>query len=326
MYRTRDHIDDYREKCTGCGRCRDVCPSYRHGGCDPLAVMMGNDKAVFDCVGCGYCTEVCEHTDPKTVMLAAYSIVTGKEVSEDFWTTGLSRPLHDDPARNGLKPEWTGDDVYIMPGCIARCLVSYIEYATAVSLSVLGVRGTELPDFTCCMYPIQFGCMDDAERDEYRLRMGRTANGKELVTLCAGCSEIMGKSGVDCMHIIPFIHKHLDDLPSLNGNLKVSIEPGCAARMYRDEMSEIVTRIGCEVVNSESGCCGKASRNASGPLMRERQDAAGDADVIIVGCPMCQEKYDGFSGGKPVMFITELIALASGDDSSLRYHRIPVDL
>ncbi len=287
---------------------------------------MGDDRAVFDCVGCGYCTEVCENLDPKEVMLAAYSIVTGMEVSEHFWNTGLSRPLSDVPCRDELPPKWSGDDVYVMPGCISKCLVPYLEYATSVAMTSIGVNATELPDFTCCMYPIQFGCMDDGERDGYRQRMGESAGGKDMVTLCAGCSEIMGKSGVDCMHILPFLHRYLDVLPRFDTPLKVSIEPGCAAREFRDEMKDIVERMGCTVVNPESGCCGKASRKAAVPLMAERQDAAGDADLIVVGCPMCQVKYDAFPGGKPVVYITELLAAAHGDKSSLRYHTIPVQL
>ncbi len=325
MYRTRDHIDEYREKCTGCGRCREVCPSYRHGGCDPLAVMMGDDRAVFDCVGCGYCSEACEHTDPKTVMLAAYSIVTGKEVSDEFWETGLARPLDDHPSREELPPEWDGDDAYIMPGCVARCLVPYIEHATSVTMRAIGVGASELPDFTCCMYPIQFGCMDDAERDGYRIRMGETADWRELVTLCAGCSEIMERSGVHCQHIIPFLHDHVGSIPALDRPLKVSVEPGCAARASRDMMVDIMERMGCQVVNGTSGCCGKASRKAAGPLMAERQAESEGADVIVVGCPMCLVKYDAYEGGIPVVYITELISFAAGDGRSLGYHRIPVD-
>ena len=58
--------------------------------------------------------------------------------------------------------------------------------------------------------------------------------------------------------------------------------------------------------------------------MRERQEAASDADAIVVGCPMCQAKYDAFPEGKPVMYLAELVAAAFGDRTSLACHRIPV--
>lgn len=326
MTRIRDRIDEYRAKCIECGQCREVCPSYRHGGCDPLAVMLGDDKAVFDCVGCGECSRICPETDPKTVMLAAYSIVTGMEVSECFRETGLARPLREEASRTELPPGWTGDDVYVMPGCIVRCWNPHLEHSVPSAFGSFGVRCTEVPVFSCCMYPIQFGCMEDEDRDGYRTRMGDSTGGKPLVTMCAGCSEIMQRSGVGCEHMIVFLHRHLGELPRLDRKIRVSMEPGCSAKPFTEEMREVLEAMGCEVVNRTQGCCGKASRKVATALMSERQEAAEDADVIVVGCPMCYEKYDSFPGGKPVLYISELVALASGDDSTLKFHRIPVDL
>ncbi len=37
----------------------------------------------------------------------------------------------------------------------------------------------------------------------------------------------------------------------------------------------------------------------------------------------CFTKYDAYPEGMPVMFLTELVAMAAGDVSSLKYHRIP---
>ena len=324
MTRVRDNIDMYRRLCVECGRCREVCPSYRHGGCDPLAVMQGEYRRVFDCVGCGSCSRECEHTNPKIVMLAAYSIVLDTPVSQAFLDTGFSR--YPDPEAPGadLEPVWDGDEVCVMPGCVAKCVVPYVEYAASSGLRGLGARACELPDFTCCMYPIQFGTMQDEERLSYLKRMGETAGGRRIVTLCGGCSEIMNRHGVECEHLIQFLHDRLDSLPRIEGKLKVSVEPGCAAIEYADMMTEIVERMGCETVGNEPGCCGKSSRNVARPLMDERQKAAGDADAIVVGCPMCQSKYDSVPEGKPVMHLAELLAAAYGDRTSLECHKIPV--
>ena len=324
MSRTRDNIDDYRRLCIDCGECRDVCPSYRLGGCDPLAVMKGDNSRVFGCIGCGNCSRACPETDPKIVMLAAYSIMLDRPVSQAFLDTGLSRYVSEEAPGLGLEPIWEGDDVYVMPGCVAKCEVPYVVYAASSALKGMGIRASELPEFTCCMYPIQFGGMDDDEREGYIRRMGETAGDRPLVTLCGGCSEIMNRHGTECQHLIPFLHARMDLLPRIDGDLKVSVEPGCTAIVYRDMMTEIVERLGCEPVGNEPGCCGKNVRDISTSLMRERQEAASEADVIVVGCPMCQAKYDAFPGGKPVMYLAELVAAAYGDRASLECHRIPV--
>ena len=167
------------------------------------------------------------------------------------------------------------------------------------------------------------GTMEDEERESYITKMGETAGNREMVNLCAGCTEIMNRHGVDCRHLIPFLHDRLDDLPRIRGHLKVSVEPGCAAIEYADMMTEVVKAMGCEPIGNEPGCCGKNSRNVAKPLMDERQEAASDTDAIIVGCPMCQSKYDAVPGGKPVMHLAELVAAAFGDRRSLECHTIP---
>ena len=323
-YRTRDHLNEYRNRCVECGKCRNVCPSYRNGGCDPLAVMKGDYSKVWDCVGCGNCTRACGFTDPKTVMLAVYSINIDRPVSQCFRETGMSRPIEDLPARTEFPPEWTGDDLYVMPGCIVNCLAPHLESASASALRDMGVRASELPGHTCCMYPIQFGVMTDSEREDYRQRMAVNADGKGILTLCAGCSELMVRSEINCEHVIPFLHRNIGKLPKMERPLKVSVEPGCSSFENTSMMTEVVRALGCEPIGNTPGCCGKASRKVAAPLMTERQKAAEDADVIVVGCPMCYTRYDAWPEGKPVVYIMELVAMAFGDTRSLGYHRIPV--
>ncbi len=66
--RTRGMLYNDINRCTGCLKCRDVCPAH----CIEIEVEPGPDSlkpwvAVFDidvskCVVCGLCTEVCEPT------------------------------------------------------------------------------------------------------------------------------------------------------------------------------------------------------------------------------------------------------------------------
>lgn len=324
MTRIRDNLDEFRSKCIGCGACTDACPSHRHGGCDPQAVMEGDLEKVFGCVGCGYCSRACERgCQPKLVMLATYSLLLDIPVSQAFKDSGLSRYVSEDAPGSDLKPVWTGDDVYVMPGCVAKCEVPYVEYAASSALRGMGFAASELPDLKCCMYPIQFGTMEDEERKGYLLGMGKTAGGRTMVSLCGGCDEAFGMVGVDSIHLIGFLHEHMDRLPRLDVPLEVAVEPGCAAIGYRDQMVEVVRAMGCVPVMYEPGCCGKGNRNVGEALMAERQDAAADADVIVVGCPMCQKQYDAVPGGRPSMHLAELVAWAFGDTASLERHAIP---
>ena len=45
---------------------------------------------------------------------------------------------------------------------------------------------------------------------------------------------------------------------------------------------------------------------------------------MVVGCPMCLVKYDALPEGKPVVHISELVAMAAGDRESLGFHSIQI--
>ncbi len=209
----------------------------------------------------------------------------------------------------------------VMPGCVTKAKVPYVIYAASVAFGAMGVRAGELPGNTCCMHPTQFREMTEMERRSYRTDMGRTAGDRPLVTLCAGCSQELQRSSVEAEHIIAFLHDRIGSLPRLASPIKVGIEPGCSAMDLRNEMREVVEAMGCEVVNTTMGCCGK-NTPVAGPLMEEREAECAGADWIIVGCPMCQVKFDSHPDGIPAMHIAELVAMAAGDTESLRHHII----
>ena len=79
--------------------------------------------------------------------------------------------------------------------------------------------------------------------------------------------------------------------------------------------------MGCEVVNTTMGCCGK-NTPVSNPLMDERERECEGAEWIVVACPMCLVKFDAQPEGIPTVHIAELVAMAAGDRNSLGYHRI----
>ena len=52
-----DEIDRLRLRCIGCGKCSRVCPSLKHGGCDPMEMMIGGDEGIEHCIACGNCSK-----------------------------------------------------------------------------------------------------------------------------------------------------------------------------------------------------------------------------------------------------------------------------
>ena len=62
----------------------------------------------------------------------------------------------------------------------------------------------------------------------------------------------------------------------------------------------------------------------AGPLREERMRECAGADIVVVGCPMCLVKYDALPEGKPVVHISELVAMAAGDRESLGFHSIQI--
>ena len=314
-------IENLRRKCIGCGKCSRVCPSLKHGGMDPMEMMISGEGDISQCIGCGNCSEVCRRSDPFSVMLDLMALTRGLHPTKAFEEFGSTVP----PLENPLDPGWDGDDVSIMPGCVVSGKIPYLRYASRVAVNAVGLKSKELEGWTCCMHPAMFREMGETVRRTYRIRMGETAKGSDLVTLCGGCKEELISSSVESDHLVNFLFKHKDRLPRLAHSYKVAVEPGCAAMKYAKEMKEVVSLLGCELIGNTAGCCGK-NVPVSVPLMAERQEECRGADFIVVACPMCQFKYDNYEGGLPVMHIAELVAMAAGDTETLRFHRIPFSL
>ena len=193
----------------------------------------------------------------------------------------------------------------------------------SVALKAMGLKGRELPNNTCCMHPAQFREMTEMERRNVKKSMETNASGKGIVTLCGGCSEELQGSGIDAEHIIPFLHANIERLPRTSTPLRVALQPGCSAMPFKKQMAEVVDAMGYENINNQMGCCGK-STDVAGPLMDERMQECAGADIVVVGCPMCLVKYDALPEGKPVVHISELVAMAAGDRESLGFHSIQI--
>lgn len=322
----RAEVDGYMAACVQCGTCDDVCPSNRHGGCTPSLVMAGKEGNVRACIGCGRCTAACGSTKPHLVLMMMKADQLGLSPPEVFRQCGYVTSPCEPRFSDGIPELEDGDEVYIMPGCVAKRRVPFVVYAARRALQHIGVGNAELPGNTCCTYPLVFKLEPEESKEELKAAMAGAAGGRDTVTLCGGCTHELRDSGIDFPHITAYFAKYLDRIRALPGaGLKVSMEPGCSVEEYSEQFRAVIEACGCTVVNSTYGCCGKGIPGVQQGLMAEREAESEGADAVVIGCPNCLTAYDTYEGGLPVLHISELVCLAAGDESPLRYHRIKLE-
>lgn len=169
------------------------------------------------------------------------------------------------------------------------------------------------------------------------------------------------KGSIDVKHFVDVLK---DNLSGIRGavskqmsNLKVAVHPGCHYMrpeewMESDDplrpknLKEIVAATGANVVDYDelALCCGNA---VSGPfpeygdaILKKKLDSIkkAGADVVVVNCPACFQRLDTAQRdvskrfdseyNVPVLYVTELLALAMGissEDIGLRNHRVRRD-
>ncbi len=318
-----EKIADLMSMCVRCGRCDKVCPSHRHGGCSPFTQMGGGDGNPKVCIGCGKCTEVCPRTNPKLVMMISKALLLDLHPPERYRECGYITTECDPALREGIPESPDGDDVYIMTGCVAKRKVPFLVYSTRRALDILGIGNAELPGNACCTYPVVFRLEPSESNRAARQALGDSAGGRETVAMCGGCSNELLLNDIDFPHISVFLARNADrilKLPRLN--MKVAVEPGCSMESHKADLVKVVEACGCEVVNKTTGCCGKGIPGVNAALMAEREAECEGAEAIVLGCPNCFTPYDSQPNGLPVLYVTELVCLAVGEDYTQRYHNI----
>ena len=166
------------------------------------------------------------------------------------------------------------------------------------------------------------------------------------------------KGSIDVVHFVDVIKENLDKVKAgitkQMSDLKVACHPGChymrpVEWMESDDpmrpknLKEIVATTGANVVDYEelALCCGNA---VAGPfpehgdaILKQKMDSIkkAGANVIVVNCPACFQRFDTSQRDLskkfeaeyniPVLYLTELIALAMGvssEDIGMKNHRV----
>ncbi len=173
MEETAADIAALRSPCIQCGGCTKVCPSYRHGGCDPKRVMGGDPSTVNFCIGCGKCSLQCPKTDPKRVMMTLKAEARGLTgPPEIYGRCGYIIPEPDPAVYGDIPVPEDGDGIYVMPGCVAKRKSPFILYASRKALDYVGIPNMELPGNTCCTYPVVFRLRPKADNAGDIARLG----------------------------------------------------------------------------------------------------------------------------------------------------------
>ncbi len=163
---------------------------------------------------------------------------------------------------------------------------------------------------------------------------------------------------INVKHFVEVLHEHIDKIKDyitkeLSG-LKVACHTGChynrpSEKLQTDDpmnpvkLRELVAATGAIPVDYEEEvlCCGTGTGNTEEePAMQILSNKLisamnAGAEAIIVNCPACYQQFDNNQKkaekigdntfGIPVLYITELLALAFGenpDDLGLKFHRI----
>ena len=271
-------------------------------------------------------------------------------------------------------------------GCTIGNRIPFIEAASMKVFEKVGIETSQAP-FSCCPDPTGMKSFDN---DAWLTLGARNltlaeAEGKDIISLCNGCTNTLrgvqyqlkhditkmekvneelakiGKNYKGTSDIKHFVDVLSDNLDKVKGaiskpltGLKVAVHPGChymrpAEWMESDDpmdpttLKKLVEASGASVVDygEEVLCCGNAVTNAyeehGFANLKIKMDAIKKAgvDIIVVNCPACFQQFDtrqrdlskafDTEYGVPVLYITELYALAMGvnpEDIGLKFHRV----
>ncbi len=165
------------------------------------------------------------------------------------------------------------------------------------------------------------------------------------------------KGTIDVKHFVEVLHDYVDKIKESITNdlsgLKVACHTGChynrpSEKVQTDDpmnpvkLREIVAATGATPVDYEEEvlCCGTGTGNTEEePAMQILSNKLlsamnAGAEAVIVNCPACYQQFDNNQKkaekigdntfGIPVLYVTELLALAFGenpDDLGLKFHR-----
>lgn len=316
--------------CTGCGKCRAVCPFLQVYG-TPKEIYGSTEgpermrDIAFRCSLCGLCNEVCpERLDLTSFFLEMRRVAVSAGVVS--WRPYLPILFYEWVGRSPLfsleiLPQ--GCDTVFFPGCALPGAYPEETFSLFQRLRLLQPQLGIILD--CCNKPSH----DLGRMEVFALRFGKllarlTASRiSTVITACPSCADLF-RSFAPQLHITTVYQYLAERQPptSLPAATPLTVHDACVLR--RDSGTQLAVRsllssLGYQVVEMDHSrqqtlCCGQGGMVAAvdRPLAanwREQRRAEIKGTPTVVYCAGCAASL---SSSAPVLHLTQLLAHPKG--------------
>lgn len=304
--------------CTGCGKCRKVCPFLERYG-TPGEILAERPEAVFLCTNCRACDGVCpRRSSPsdalfrKKVELLRQGRVSPEvrqaaRIALTYATWGSRFPVrHYDRTCTAFWPgcglAGSGPDIVLAARTFLR---GRLNAAVGIALD-------------CCFDPsYEVGDVDAAERSAGRIDRLLKRNGiKEVITGCANCTKIftLFLPEVKVSHIVEHLTQEALERVRVAIPKNVFLHHPCPTFRFdgirKNASLFIGAASGAGKTNPRPSCCGLGGDLAS--LSTELSDSFGARVIeasanrpVVTYCMECRNKFEG--QGKNASHILEYL-------------------
>ena len=243
-FQIMDLLQEYTDRCTLCGLCADVCPSYNDKNIIPAlcahiraAAPEEREKTALKqeydirlCFTCNVCTKACPEDlgIRKLISLAREKKTKENGPTEEqslvdpFSNNNMYRKISEWEESVVFKREGFMSDILYFPGCAASCMNKVIGKATVRVLNSAGVDYSVMSGVDNCCGSISYGAgntlplhkIGQKNIDEIKAR-----GTKILITTCPGCYRAFkfiypkefGDLGFDVLQSSEFFAKLIEE-------------------------------------------------------------------------------------------------------------------
>lgn len=230
-------------------------------------------------------------------------------------------------------------------GCVIPARLPFIEAAARFIIDTLGADIEDMKDEVCCMEPVGLKSLNHDAWLNVSSGIVSSADGKDIVTLCDGCSVSLSgsaeESGQDTKikGFVEFLYDNLDEIGKKvvsPVDMKSAVFPGCHCESIcsrkgldaYDVMCQILKTVGVSPsVPEQNLCCGGGVSGIDDALSKSILNESIEsfrstgASNVVTSCPFCFMQFD-MVARFATYHIAEVVAKAMGwNVDTSQYHR-----